>query len=42
MTDDAENDDAEFEKWVQEYINANYDDLYEKFLWDKEDEEKLG
>jgi hypothetical protein len=36
MTDDTNSDDAEFEKWIQEYINSNYEDLYEKFQWDKE------
>ena len=27
---------VEFEKWVEEYINTNYDDLFEKFMYEKE------
>ena len=31
-----ENKDADFEKWLQSYIDSNADDLHEKFLWDKD------
>ena len=27
-----------FEKWLEEYVDSNFDELYEKFMWDLENE----
>ena len=38
MSEDSDKDDSEeFNKWLEDWLDANYDELYEKFQWDKQD-----
>jgi hypothetical protein len=39
MSEDSDNkdDSEEFNKWLEDWLDANYDELYEKFQWDKQD-----
>ena len=36
MSEDSDKDSEEFNKWLEDWLDANYDELYEKFQWDKE------